>query len=71
MSEAIGFIVLGTFIAFIGGVAVALAAGENGMVTFIGLMVVGAGAILAQVGTIAAGVILGLRESRAIATLAN
>jgi hypothetical protein len=67
MSEAVGFIVLGAIIAAVGGGIFGFsAASDTGVGVFIGAVVLAIGGVLAQIGTIAAGVILGIRESRSV-----
>lgn len=62
MSDAVGFIFLGMVVAIVGGAVMALA-GHNGLGAFIGVVVAVLGAVIAQVGTIAAGFIIGTRAS--------
>lgn len=63
MNDAVGFIFLGMVVAVVGGAVLTLA-GDNGLGVIIGALITALGAIFAQVGTIAAGVILGLRTHR-------
>lgn len=63
MNDAVGFIFLGLVVAVVVGAVMALA-GDNGFGVFIGVMIAALGAIFAQVGTVAAVMILGLRARR-------